>query len=974
MKCPVITMDSNLIHSIIESLDEGIAFINEDSVITFCNGAFATLRETAHLKIDATSVLKLYPPSLRGEVAEILQGLRSERTYESVNIVVQTEAGKQFQDSFNIVRDAYGHYSGIILKTVEILPTATAQDGRPIPQKYVRQDLTEIKKDKTIKEILNKKRKELLSLYELSTSAMAEEQGPDTIAGCLKHFMEIFSFEAGEIKYLESQKQHFSSPVAHYGLSPNFLKSTASMNIDTCMCGLACKKKEILYTSDLTAEQDFSCSTCTVEGFRSSIAVPIILEEGVIGVIHLASHRKRPFEEEDVKLIYIAGNLLTMALGRLRLMEKARTAKEYLKGIISISADPIAITDLDGTIIDSNPALEKITGQPRKALLKTSVFRLFPEHFLQLIKELRESVIQEGKAREMDTQLLAGPGKSLDVTFSCNLMKKPDGDILGIIGAFKMRAEEQSLQKELRRRNREFASLYSLSNVLSRNQSSEEIAHKTLQELFKIFEIPQKGAFYELKGGAQEFELVTHINMPPAVISKESLGPLGNCACSKAVELGEMQLAGPDRNDSSFLHHGGGYSMVIPAMYQNRVAGGFILYPDSRPSVDPGTTQFLSTIGNLVGAAIEKTLLSKESINLYEQSQKGPGSLRTACESLERLRAADRSDTIYSSFAMILKSVTDFSHLSFILPDGNHYRLLRLSSENKIGTKNITEIPRKSRVNWVITNRKPLLCDNLLKSDIEFPEDHSLIEHRIVSIYTFPLADNNEICGVVNIEKTASDPLGEEKALLLTMLANELPLLRGKPPVPAEAKEVAGKEGVVINDSESFAKQLLESNDWPMTEYILKKASIHWFSPQLIAYCSYSEGAEKYEGFIDAHDAIHQVIIDDFKKRIIAELPRKVKTYLDINFNTVKLKELPSSDFASGIKCFHLITPMKFQSTMPLFFALGADSTDHFSNKGTEMTCFSFLLSLYQLKVREYLTTHKLKSTLDDLKKFISTF
>lgn len=615
----VYTMDNITATMIFDSIDEGIALIDEGNRLVYCNSAFRTRRETALQKIDNITVTKLYPNQNRDEVLRIINTLRSKKSTEIMHLMVNDERGRQFSDAFSIARDDYGDTAGIIIRSNEVLSTAVGLDGKTFAQKYVSKDMGEIQKDRTIKEITNRRKKEIAALLDFSYAADSDEIDAEALLDALKAILAMFSIEAGDVRNLDSKKQFFSAPLISYGLSDNFIRKITNMSIDKCLCGQACKEGKILFSSDLASERTLACPHCIEEGFRTSIAIPVYTDDEPSAILHLASFRKKAIDDEDLRLFEMISNLFALLFNQKRIVERGSLAKEYLKGIISASTDPIAILDREGIIIDINPTLERVTGLNRKSILKAPFLRLFPEVVRNYLKDLIEKSFSDEKAQEFDTFLLSAANEQIPVGLSLTMLKKPDETPMGTIAIMKDRSGEKSFQEKLKRINREFSSIYTLSHLLTQNMTIKDFTEKTLQEMSRLFDIIPRASLYELKIGIPEMQLVAGINIDVNIMEHEKVVPFGECLCSNAIESGEILVTDTPGKDLDYKHHQETWNIIIPIKKLERVTGLLILYSNKKLTLDPATMQLLVTFSNIVGAAMEKSRLVNESMSLYEK-------------------------------------------------------------------------------------------------------------------------------------------------------------------------------------------------------------------------------------------------------------------------------------------------------------------------------------------------------------------
>lgn len=131
-----------------------------------------------------------------------------------------------------------------------------------------------------------------------------------------------------------------------------------------------------------------------------------------------------------------------------------RKLAEYLRVTLDSIGDAVITTDLDGKIVNMNPVAEKLTEY------KTDIARNkpLPEVFNIINGETREKV--ENPAEEVlkygnkvglanHTILISKSGKEYQIADSAAPIKKPNGEIIGVVLVFRDITEEYKLQKQL---------------------------------------------------------------------------------------------------------------------------------------------------------------------------------------------------------------------------------------------------------------------------------------------------------------------------------------------------------------------------------------------------------------------------------------------------------------------------------------------------------------------------------------------
>ena len=108
-------------------------------------------------------------------------------------------------------------------------------------------------------------------------------------------------------------------------------------------------------------------SLCWQEAI-SSLILPLVIEEEVVGSLNVEAIEPRHFSTEEVNLAWSVATEIAGALSRTRLTQ----THQLLVSAISQASESVSVTDTEGTILYINPAFEQITGYSRtEALGKT---------------------------------------------------------------------------------------------------------------------------------------------------------------------------------------------------------------------------------------------------------------------------------------------------------------------------------------------------------------------------------------------------------------------------------------------------------------------------------------------------------------------------------------------------------------------------------------------------------------------------
>ncbi|WP_018405742.1 bifunctional diguanylate cyclase/phosphodiesterase [Marinobacter gelidimuriae] len=102
--------------------------------------------------------------------------------------------------------------------------------------------------------------------------------------------------------------------------------------------------------------------------YRSSMALPLINNEGCFGALNIYSFEMDAFGAEAQSLLIEMAGDLAFGIGALRYQKKAVARKNQMHALIEHNPDAILILDIDGSVLFANPAAEILLGRPASQL------------------------------------------------------------------------------------------------------------------------------------------------------------------------------------------------------------------------------------------------------------------------------------------------------------------------------------------------------------------------------------------------------------------------------------------------------------------------------------------------------------------------------------------------------------------------------------------------------------------------------
>jgi PAS domain S-box-containing protein len=129
--------------------------------------------------------------------------------------------------------------------------------------------------------------------------------------------------------------------------------------------GRIAASREPMRVDDLTQVEVLS--DYARERIRSLIGVPLLVEDRVVGVLHVGSEQPRHFDDDQIRLLQVVAERVALAIDRAALYEIAREARAEegarageLEAIFAAMSDAVLVYDASGALRQANPAAREL--------------------------------------------------------------------------------------------------------------------------------------------------------------------------------------------------------------------------------------------------------------------------------------------------------------------------------------------------------------------------------------------------------------------------------------------------------------------------------------------------------------------------------------------------------------------------------------------------------------------------------------
>jgi len=137
---------------------------------------------------------------------------------------------------------------------------------------------------------------------------------------------------------------------------------------------------------------------------------------------------------------------------------KLDDAEERFKTIFNNSAVAITVTNSEEQITSLNNYAEQLLGYSQKDILMKHVSILYPPEEWEKIRA--ENIRKKGMQHHLETKIICGDKKEIDVDISLSVLKNYEGNIIGSIGIIRDITERKHIEGALEQSEKKFRELY----------------------------------------------------------------------------------------------------------------------------------------------------------------------------------------------------------------------------------------------------------------------------------------------------------------------------------------------------------------------------------------------------------------------------------------------------------------------------------------------------------------------------------
>ncbi|WP_319585452.1 GAF domain-containing protein [uncultured Desulfobulbus sp.] len=210
-----------------------------------------------------------------------------------------------------------------------------------------------------------------------------------------------------------------------------------------------------------------------IEGVVSQLSVPLMNDKRVAGVLHVASHVRAAFSEDDQKLLLIFSGHTASLIKNVRLYGQVMTERNFRENILESSPNSVVTINLKKEISSINKRTEEMFHLRRKNVLGAQSSTVFEDDITRIVDlALEHHAVVDNK----EIQRVRTDGSLALLGITSSLLRNHQGNLIGAMIILRDLTEEKKTEELIRR----------IDRLTSLGQLSAGIAHEIRNPLASI--------------------------------------------------------------------------------------------------------------------------------------------------------------------------------------------------------------------------------------------------------------------------------------------------------------------------------------------------------------------------------------------------------------------------------------------------------------------------------------------------------
>lgn len=462
-----------------------------------------------------------------------------------------------------------------------------------------------------------------------------------------------------------------------------------------------------------------------------------------------------------------------------KLRDELQQSRDYLENIMDSIEEEIIVIDKDYRITKANKfAMNALDSDMPGKFCYSMTYKMGKPCWIEGNECPAQIVFVTGENHRTTYHYINSSGEKHFHEIMASPIKDASGSVVQVIEVVRDITDRIRHEEALANKNRELVTLNSISSLLSRSLRPEEIFTQVIDKMLGMLGMDGGGIFF-IDDAAKEMVCRYHKGISDEYVKMLGKMRLGEDIAGRVAVTGRIMttsdVSKDQRIERSMIKHSGiqGYC-CIPIKGKERVIGVLCLF-SFRPHVFTLEEEnILSSIGEMMGIAVENVRLYEKMRELYEFQRK-----RREAEHAQLLSLSSKlGEAIDMKEIMgnVLELVRDFFSADFIWLLVNDDAGLRLKSSVKSWQRD-DELVYHSQVSSIerhaINEREPFIISDM-ESEKTFYLDPELAGRHYKSTAAIPMFIGRKPVGVFSLYYAGARNFREEELHFLEIIGNIL--------------------------------------------------------------------------------------------------------------------------------------------------------------------------------------------------------
>ena len=283
--------------------------------------------------------------------------------------------------------------------------------------------------------------------------------------------------------------------------------SNAAFSIETFNWSISkLKRHENLFlprTAELPDEAQSEREHWLSQNIQSILAIPLVLNEMLIGFWGFISHNEEKlWQEDDLLILKLMGDVLINVIVRKEAEEALRRERDFAEGLIETAQVIVLVLDPQGQILRFNPYFELLSGYQLAEAKGKNWFETFiPEYEREDLQTFFFNSIRLGKISTCINPILNRTQQLLEIEWHNRVLKNASGEIIGVLSTGqditkRLRSEQElketnealnTSNKQLKKLHHEATLLNQMADLFQNCQEIDEVYQVVFQFTEQLF-------------------------------------------------------------------------------------------------------------------------------------------------------------------------------------------------------------------------------------------------------------------------------------------------------------------------------------------------------------------------------------------------------------------------------------------------------------------------------------------------------